>query len=533
MKPQVFDDALDFLDQRLAAERLLACYQSVPTGEPPVVASRGIRPDLVWKASDVSLTVLARVLKEGAPVLTNTAWEDPERKLSAILGDVRAILCAPIYSQQGRVIGLIYADSKQGSGQFSPTDLALLSSVCRSLEETLSAGEPRGIIYGGSRPRGVRILPAASPSRPRSLGGRSERKEPEPEAWTARVRCSSNELALFARQLAVMFATGIPLVAALDTLSHQEDNPNFGRAIALLAQKIEGGQRFSAAMLTFPRLFHRVFVTMVAVGERTGGLATCLERVADWLERDSGTWKAVRSALTYPLLVALTAAVVAMLIFHTVMPGLLEIFEGQELPLLTQLVLLLTRLAQNPGNHLILFALVGLAAGRLRDYYQTPQGRLQVFSLALKVPLLGPLLREATAARFCAAAGVLLSAGLTITETLPLAAGASDNPLLQEDARELLGAIQQGEPMAAHLQDRPDCYPGIVPQLLTVGEESGRLAQMFEHCRRFLEEDLKARLETFSAALEPLLVGAVAVMVGTVVLSIFLPLYQMIAAFGP
>lgn len=533
MAEAIFSAALAHLVEDLQAERIVILHADPPEPEPPVQACHGVEGAQVWTASDVSLSVIRNCLRDGLPILTNTAHELPEREFSSLLADVKSIVCAPLWLDSDRIGGVIYADGKQGTPHFSRADLSLVQTTCRAVEQSLKAGQPQGLL--ATTPDYHILPPARPPAAPRAQ--LASRLPPSTTSstqtdWRERARCRPETIAIFCRQLALLFRSGVGIVPSLDALSHQED-ANFGEAVLDLATQVEQGITLSHAMSRFPLLFDRVFLAMVRVGEDTGGLSPALDRTADWLERAGQTRRRVVSSLMYPAFVLLSAALITLGLFVTVMPGLFEVFEGRnlELPLITRAVLWLTAAAQNPGVHLAVLGLVGLAVAGLRDYGRTEEGRIRLYSLALRIPLVGPILHLTGLSRYCSAIAMLNGAGLNLLQVMPLAAQASANPMIEEDAATLIEDLTQGEPLSAHLAERPDCYPSILVGLVRVGEESGHLGQMVGHFERLLEQELEGRLEALTAALEPLLVTLVAGAVATVVLSIFLPLYGMLASF--
>lgn len=354
------------------------------------------------------------------------------------------------------------------------------------------------------------------------------------DSWMAKVRCKPALVVLFTRQLATMLRTGVPILHALDTLSHQSENPNFGEVVSTVAERIGHGHTFSSTLSRFPRVFNRVYVTMAAIGERTGQLDESLERLANWQERDFKLFQRVRSALTYPAFVLGLSAFLTLMLFYSVLPGFITVFNDMdmELPLMTRMMVTITNAVKNPGAWLVVMAAVGLGFGAVRDIYKTEKGAMELFRVVLAVPVIGSLLHFATTARYCAAVGALLSAGLDLPKSLNLGAQASGSPVLAWDAKALINNILEGESVASYMVSRPDIYPSTLCQMVAAGEESSHLAPMYERVASFYDQEVNFKIEAFSAALEPLLLGMVASVVGFVVLSIFIPMYSYIGKLG-
>lgn len=345
--------------------------------------------------------------------------------------------------------------------------------------------------------------------------------------WTQRVTVDRNVLVLFTRQMAIMLGTGVPITHALDTLSVQVDHPNFGEVVTTMAERIASGHSFSSSAAMFPKIFPKVYITMLAIGERTGAMDSALDRLADWLEKDLATFQKVKSALTYPgFVLGLTALLTAGL-FYTVLPGFVGVFEdmGSELPLITKMVLGLTKAARNPGIWLL--TLGGLASGIfiLRQYMSTESGAVAVAERALDLPVLGHMLSLASNARFSSGMATLLDSGQDLPRSLMMAAEASQNPVLVRDAKLLADGIMEGVPLSEQMQMMGKTYPPVLRQMIVAGEEASNLAVMFEKAAAFFAAEVDYRLEAVSAALEPLLLFLVGSVVGTIIMSIFIPLY--------
>lgn len=355
----------------------------------------------------------------------------------------------------------------------------------------------------------------------------SKQQALEDERWMAKVRCPGEHIVLFLRQMSIMLHTGVPIVVALETLSHQLDYPNFGNAVIEMSERVSQGHTFSNTMRKFPRLFSGVHRVMVRTGEQTGALADSLEQVAEWGERDNRLYRDVKSAFTYPLVVLVVAFLLTLVLFLTVVPGFVTMFEERdmELPLLTQLVVLVTNLISNPGVWITGLAVAALLFIAFRKYVSTESGALQVFLALTHIPVVGNLLVVAGTARYANVLGTLLNSGLDLVSSLRLAAKASGSPLFQSDAGRLMEEVQQGCSLAEGMAMRPQVYRQMLVEMVTVGEETSSLSKMFHQAAGFLDEEVSYRVQALSAALEPLMLIFVSVLVGAILLAIIMPLY--------
>ncbi len=347
------------------------------------------------------------------------------------------------------------------------------------------------------------------------------------EKWREKVTVDRQCLVLFTRQLAIMLGTGVPITRALETLSVQHEHPNFEAVIGDILTNVSSGHSLSAAAHRFPRVFPKVYVTMLAIGERTGHMDDSLGRLASWLEEDLGTYQKVKSTLTYPAVVLGLTAVLTGFLFYSLLPGFVGIFEemGTELPLITKVVLSITKSLQSPGMWAIGIALTVEGVYLFRQYIRTTRGAENFTRQCLGIPLLGSLLKLASNARFCAGMSALLNAGQDLPKSLVLAAEASQNPLMARDARSLSEGLMEGLPLSEQMMEMGDSFPSVLRQMVSAGEEAANMAVMFERAGSYFKSEVDYKLEALSAALEPLLLMLVGSVVGTIIISIFIPLY--------
>jgi type IV pilus assembly protein PilC len=352
--------------------------------------------------------------------------------------------------------------------------------------------------------------------------------------WMTKVRCRPEQQVLFFRQLAIMFSAGVPLVVALDTLSDQPERPNFGEAVLEMARRLEHGYSFSRSVALFPRAFNKIHVAMITMGERTGALAECLERVADWGERDYGLYRDVKGALTYPLLVLGMAVVLTLVLFLTVVPGFVSMFEDREmeLPVLTQIVVFLTKLVTNPGAWVLALGSGLLLYLSLRATLRTTTGAARLYSLVSLLPAVGSLLRFGSAARYTSVLGTLLDSGLDLLASLRLAAVASGNPHMEIDARRVIEEIQHGGQLTTALAQKPDIYPYHITEMVGVGEETSNLSEMLIRTSIYMDQEMAHKVEELGAVLEPITLLLVSGIVGSILLAVIMPLYSFLNQLG-
>jgi type IV pilus assembly protein PilC len=355
-----------------------------------------------------------------------------------------------------------------------------------------------------------------------------------PGDWRAKVSVPPLALCIFSRQLAVMLRNAVPIVQALETLSHQEEYPNFGEVIRDIAEKVSQGHVLSYQMSFYPRVFSKIYSTLVQIGERTGDLDSSLERLADWQERDNRLRERLKSAMSYPVFVLCLAVVLTLFMFYTVLPSFLSIFKDMNvpLPLITRVVMFITEAVRQPGFWLLFVGTVGVVFTAGREYLKTTKGQVAIWRFFRKVPLIGPMLLKGSCARYCMSVEAMLASGMDLARTLRMAAGASGNPEFILDAPMMEKTITEGEPVSDHMAMNPDIYPPSLAHMVMAGEQASRMPEMFGRAGGYYDLEMNYAVDAMSAAMEPLLLASVASLVATVILSIFLPLYGFLAQIG-
>ena len=347
-------------------------------------------------------------------------------------------------------------------------------------------------------------------------------------------RVPPTHITAFTRQMSALLSGGVPLVQALGALREQPECPPLGSMVEDIGATIASGSRLSAALAHYPKTFGKLYVTMAQVGENSGELEQSLERLAEWLEKDDSLRQKVKSALTYPMLVLSLAAVLTLIMFYTVLPGFVSIFEEMQtpLPLITQIVVWITKCVRNP----ICWGLGALglwaAWAAWKAILANGNDYARFFQAAIKVPGLGGLLFHGTCARYCSALEVLLSAGMDSRRSFLLAGAASGSPLLEQDSQLLVQSVLEGIQISAYLAENPLIYSSTIIHLAVAGDEASRLPEMFKRAAYFHELEMQAKIDAVSVALEPILLSGVALVVGTVLVAIFLPLYSILATFS-
>src|SRR5487761_2200390 len=338
----------------------------------------------------------------------------------------------------------------------------------------------------------------------------------------------AKELAVFTRQFSVMIDAGLPLVQCLEILAGQQENKVFQKVLTGTRAAVEGGATLSTAMRQYPKVFDALYVNMVEAGETGGILDTILQRLSSYIEKNVKLKRAVKSALVYPIAVLSVAAAVIVLLLWKVVPIFSTLFLGLgvALPLPTRIVIGLSNFVGSIFGLLILVAIVAVVIG-LKVWYQTPAGRMAIDRVLLKLPLMGILLRKIAVARFTRTLGTLISSGVPILEGLDITARTAGNAVIEKALMEVRKGLEAGRNLSDPLRET-NVFPGMVTQMIGVGEQTGAMDAMLQKIADFYEDEVDAAVKDLLTALEPAMILFLGVVVGGIVISMYLPLFSLI-----
>src|SRR5467141_1986356 len=339
---------------------------------------------------------------------------------------------------------------------------------------------------------------------------------------------NAKELAVFTRQFSVMIDAGLPLVQCLEILAGQQENKLFQKVLTGTRSAVEGGSTLSTAMRQYEKVFDALYVNLVEAGETGGILDTILQRLSAYIEKNVKLKRAVKSAMVYPVAVLSVAASVIVLLLWKVVPLFSTLFVGLgvDLPLPTRIVIGMSNFVGSIFGLLLLVALIGTIIA-LKVWYGTPVGRMAIDRLLLKLPMIGLLLRKIAVARFTRTLGTLISSGVPILEGLDITGRTAGNAVIEKALMEVRKALEAGRNLSDPLRDS-NVFPGMVTQMIGVGEQTGAMDAMLQKIADFYEDEVDAAVKDLLAAMEPLLIVVLGVVVGGVVISMYLPLFSLI-----
>jgi type IV pilus assembly protein PilC len=336
-------------------------------------------------------------------------------------------------------------------------------------------------------------------------------------------------LQIFSRQFATMIEAGLNVVAALVILEQQTDDKYFAVVVKELRADVEGGLLLSQAMARHPKVFDRLFVSMVEAGEAAGILDEVLDRVAFQIEKATQIKRRVKGAMLYPTMVLIFASLVLTGLLMFLVPVFVRIFGqlGGDLPTLTQYVVTASDLLRN--KWFIIFPGVGLSIYGLRKYKKTDAGRKQWDRIKLKIPMkIGGVVLKVTMARFSRTLSTLVSAGVDIIQALEITGQTAGNWVVEEALADVRAKVHEGVPIAQPLVDNP-IFPPMVSQMVKIGEETGELEKMLGKIADFYEDEVDAAIQSLTSIVEPLMMILVGCMVGVIVIAMYLPMFKMLS----
>ena len=338
-------------------------------------------------------------------------------------------------------------------------------------------------------------------------------------------RVTARDLAVFARQFATMTASGMSLMRSLAVLEDQAEKQALRKAISDVRADIEGGVALSVAMGRHRKVFPTLMVAMVRAGEAGGFLDEALERIAVTLEKDAALRGKIKGAMTYPVIVLCFTAVLVAAVLIFIVPIFERMFEqfGGELPLPTQIIVTASHSLLWSGP---LFLVVVFGGGWLfrEGLRRNPGLRLGFDKLKLRLPVFGPLFGKIAISRFARNLGTLLGAGVPVLQALDVVGATTGNAVIAAAMRDLQDAVSTGQPMSGRLGRHP-AFPRMVAQMMEVGEESGQLSLMLGKIADFYDREVDTAADALTAAIEPIMVLVMGVVVGAMVICLYLPMF--------
>ncbi len=346
-----------------------------------------------------------------------------------------------------------------------------------------------------------------------------------------RKKVKLGDLTVFARQFATLINSGVSITRALAILAEQTQNPTLVEVIKQVRKDVEAGLSLSEALAKQEKIFPPIFVNMVRAGEAGGVLDEVLERLAEHFEKEAGIKARVKSALTYPSAVFAFSLIIATVMIVFVVPIFKGMFEslGGDLPAATQMLVNLSNFIKTKWWLILLF-IFGFVYG-LKMVNRNERGKYFLDSLKLKLPIFGNLIKKMSIAKFARTFSTLVSSGVPILQSLDIVADTAGNSVVTKAIKEARTSIKEGESISKPLSKSP-VFPPMVVQMISVGEETGALDTMLKKIADFYDEEVTTMVESLTSLLEPLLMIFMGLMIGGIVISLYLPMFQIIAVMN-
>lgn len=347
--------------------------------------------------------------------------------------------------------------------------------------------------------------------------------------------------AIFSRQMAVMINAGVPIVRSLGVLSDQCDNPKLKKALTTLSNDVQQGNNMSESMRKFPECFDNLYIAMIQAGEVGGVLDDVMNRLSKLLEDDARLQNQIKSAMSYPTTVGSIAVIVFLAMTIFLIPTFATIFAdiGVELPAFTQMMLSISAFLRGPflaapdKNYNVVFAVIALVGSKIAfdKYYATPIGKKQIDAFSLKLPIFGDLIQKTAVARFCRTFGSLTRAGVPILTSLEIVRDTAGNQTIADAVDNSRLEVQSGG-MISMAIDRAKVFPNMAVQMMNIGEETGELDSMLMKVADFYEDEVEQAVHAMTSMLEPLMIVVIGAMVGSILLSMYLPMFKVFETMG-
>ena len=339
-------------------------------------------------------------------------------------------------------------------------------------------------------------------------------------------RIKPGEVSVATRQLSILLGAGVPLVASLEALISQISNPLLKKSMAQIKESVNEGNSLAYALSSHPRIFSNVYVNMVRAGEASGSLDVVLERLADLGEHAQALRGRFKAALAYPVFMFLIGTLVLFFLITFVVPNITQIFSEmhQTLPIPTVVLISVSNFLKSFWWFILLAATAGIVI--IRQLKNTPRGRYVWDEVKLRIPVLGPINNKMAVARFGRTLGSLLKAGVPLISALQIVRNIVDNVIIADVIDNTVDEIQAGKSLASPLaQSR--WFPSIVVQMISVGEQSGELEAMLSKIADTYDRDVESQIMAMTSMLEPVMILVMGLIVGFIVVSILLPIFEM------
>jgi len=406
----------------------------------------------------------------------------------------------------------------------APAATTTVKAIKRDVPFTWEGKDKRG-----TRVKGKSLAPDETALRAdlRRQGIAPSKIRKQSQAMKSGGKVNAADIAVFARQLATMLAAGIPMVQAFEIVGNGNDKPAMQRLVLDIKSDVEGGTSLHESLAKHPLYFDDLFINLVQAGEQAGALESLLDKVATYKEKTEALKKKVKKALFYPAAVLVVAVVVTIILMIFVIPQFEELFKGfgADLPAFTQLIINISKFIQHEG---IFIALVAGGGFWTFGYFYKRSRKLRqtIDKYSLKMPVIGPILNKSAIARYARTLSTMFAAGVPLVEALESVAGATGNIVYEDAVMKMRDEVATGQRLQRAMENT-GLFPNMVIQMIAVGEESGSLDTMSGKVANFYEAEVDNAVDAMSSLLEPLIMAVLGVLVGSMVIAMYLPIFKL------
>ncbi len=349
----------------------------------------------------------------------------------------------------------------------------------------------------------------------------------------SKLKVPQNDLLVFFRQMAVMLKSGVPLSQALELLAENMTNKKFGANIFDVSKRLGSGEELSTSLGKYPRIFSPIMIGLIEAGEAGGILSEVLERLASLVESQSKIKGQITGALIYPVAILVLAVTISLALLIFIVPTFDEMFKsmGAELPALTSFMLVLSRVVTSLQFIIIAPILIFIGFYLFNTIYSSQSGRKFIDNLILKVPLFGDLILKSELASMSDTLSTLINSGISIVEAIERCINASSNEIIKIALRRSISLVTQGQELSTSLESAK-VIPRLLISMIKIGEETGALSFMLQNLANFYKREVEEAVTVLTKAMEPAVIFVVAAIVGTIVISLYLPMFSLINEMG-
>ena len=396
---------------------------------------------------------------------------------------------------------------------------------------TWKGTDKRGIVMKGEQQAKTEALLRAELRR-QGINPTQVRPKSKPLFGAAGKKISAKEIAIFSRQLATMMKSGVPIVQALEIIGSGQKNPRMGNMVNALRADIAGGSSIYEALSKYPVQFDELYRNLVKAGESAGVLETVLETIASYKENMETLKGKIKKALFYPAMVIAVALVVSAILLVFVVPQFEEVFKsfGAELPAFTQMIVAMSRFMVSWWWAILLAFIVAIGAF-IFFYKRSPKFQHFLDRIILRIPVIGQIMHNSAGARFARTLGVTFAAGVPLVEALGIVAGATGNSVYEESVLKIRDDVAVGYQVNMAMK-QVNLFPHMVVQMTAIGEEAGALDAMLMKVAEFYEQEVNNAVDALSSLIEPFVMIIIGVLVGSMVIGMYLPIFKLASVVG-